>query len=418
MPAINSRDASTTTVASGRAGRWKRKTASAVDALFYLSILLFIGRAIQGNILFLYGAVAAGMAVFAYYAVSNHAARPRFWLLLALFACGYFTSLARNGLSDGWLFMPLFIASAGLAWRIHLRKVDYRFATALFYGVAADFLIEYYVLGRYPHSIFANSGNHISVTFISLAALVYIAATVNQRQKTILPALVTFVISVLSLGVGGIISSGLLLIGVLLYLIAMIPRYRTAAIFVSIGFGLVIMLKMDAISASVERRSAEFYLEGGDLATKLDPGMVLSGNDRYQIWGDYLGEMNAEKLILGTPLNVPHYGYTNLHSSYFLLHARTGVWFFPIMAVLLVSMIGLIRRDPLLFICLLAIVVRAYSDTVYLGIGSYDWILLYLAVFAVRHRARTQQAGRSVGHVRARYSTPQPEPGLGAVHGL
>src|SRR5690606_6609913 len=101
---------------------------------------------------------------------------------------------------------------------------------------------------------------------------------------------------------------------------------------------------------------------------------------------EYLNQMkDMSNLLLGYNYHESTYyfkemGY-NPHNSYIRLHHYFGFLFFLIIPVLLFALYKLFKKSFILFICLLVILVRSYTDTV-IFLTLYDFVVLALVYIA------------------------------------
>jgi len=352
-----------------------------VDFINLIAISGFFARAITGNSTFLFLGVLLGGGVFLYQYLDR--LRLPYMAAISLFivTASYLFTFLNNGFSHGSLFIVLYVACMGIAWRISTHGINYMFCWLFFYGSLAYFVVMLYVFNYSLESLFANSRNHISVYFINAAALLYIAAMTTGRKISLIPAFIVLFVSVVSIGFGGIISALIFFI-LLAYhkLFYSFKGYKVILFFVivAVAEGLVIFW-----TDIVNYLSALPYVEG-DMLVKLQSLHEVSGNARYHIWGEYFERLDITRLLLGVSLSEEFYGFANLHSSYFLLHARMGVLAFILMALFLYMLLKIYRVNFVYFVCFLVLLLRGGTDTTFLAGSSFDFVLLYFFLFAYK----------------------------------
>jgi len=287
-----------------------------------------------------------------------------------------------NFFSDGVLFLFFFFGSLGVAWHIALKGINHSFCWWLFYISALYFLIMVFFLGYSTNDIFAYSRNHVSVYFINATSLLYIASYQLKKTIELSPAVATFAISILCEGLAGIIAAG-----ILLYLIMSFKFFRDYKHFKMIVFSFLlafILLILSNLELIITLFIQSLGIEG-DLAVKLSLFVTdssLTGNVRYEVWADYISKLDLLRFFSGVQLSETFNDFSNLHSSYFILHARIGIFSFFFIGFLIYSLIQLLTRNFLFGACLMAILIRGLTDTTFLAGSSFDYILMFFLIYS------------------------------------
>jgi hypothetical protein len=364
-----------------------------LSALNYLAILSFFIRAITGNIIFLFIGAALGGFIFLYFLFINKKIPRQFFYVSIVVVLSYLITYMNNGFSHGSLFIVLFLSCASIAWAIARYGINYWFAWTIFYGSALYCFLRIYYFDASPNDLFAYSRNHVSVYFINAISLLYIAAYQEKRKTPILPAILTFLISVMSVGTGGIFSSAILLWFILIwYILKNFKSYKIISIYLTLSILYHVVSFWDiGISGLV----ATFDLQG-DIVIKLQSSQITAGNARYQIWSEYINSLDIIRVLAGVSLSEEFYGYSNLHSSYLLLHARMGFLSFFLVLMFMYSLVRLYKKNYVFFICYMVILLRGITDTTFLAGSSFDFVLLFFFIFSVSPIYKGKGYGGSV----------------------
>lgn len=348
-----------------------------VNVINLAAITSYFARAITDINAFLILGGVLGWVVFLYQFLDRlrlpYVAAISLFIVLA----SYCFTILNNGLSHGKLFIPLYVACLGIAWRIATHGINYRFCWIIFYGSIAYFVISLFVFNSTLHSLFAYSRNHISVYFINATALLYIGALTSGRQIGLLPVVLIFFVSIVSIGIGGIISSLSFL-----FLLACYKSsdssfaYKIILFFTFAAFALGLLIMWDDIIGYV---ATSLYFSG-DILIKLHKISELGG--RYEIWSEYFEKLDITRLLVGSSLSESFYGFQNVHSSYFLLHQRMGFLGVILMCLFFYALVKMYHVNFVYFSCFFVLLLRGLSDTTFLAGSSFDFLFLFFCLFA------------------------------------
>ncbi len=296
--------------------------------------------------------------------------------LFIVLASYYFTIL-NNGLNQGKLFIPLYVACLGIAWRISTHGINYRFCWIIFYGSIVYFFVNIFLLDSTLYSLFAYSRNHISVYFINAAALLYIGTMTSGRQIGLLPVILIFLVSIVSIGFGGIISCLTLLFLLTCYKYSqLLWTYKIILFFAFVTFALGLWIIWDEIMVYV---STSLYFSN-EMLIKLQKVSEFGG--RINVWSEYFEKLDVTRFFVGSSLSESFYGFNNLHSSYFLLHQRMGFLGIILMCLFLYALLKMYSVNFVYFSCFFVLLLRGISDTTFLAGSSFDFVFLYFCLFA------------------------------------
>lgn len=350
-----------------------------LNAINHLAISCYVLKALTNTNIFLVLAAILGLLVLGVQILSRQKVTSTFIISLLIVVMSYALTFYNNGLDSGKLTIPFFLANTGIAWRIATHGINYRYFWWLFYGSVCYFMLSYFAFAISTDDILAGSRNHISVYFINLAIMLMIASLFAGKTPGVIPALWACGISILAVGTGGILS-GCALLALLIYhkFFRKLPTAKFLLLIVSSSVIYVMLTEWTSIS--------EFIITGmeleGDAARKLEPENLFGKNERYGIWAEYFERMTLERSIFGTYILQTYHGYGNLHNSYLLLHAKMGIFSVALIAVFLFSLVRLFLLHFVLFACLFAILLRAFTDTTIMAGSLFDYVCFYLVMFA------------------------------------
>lgn len=312
------------------------------------------------------------------------------WLVLIAIFAAYPLVLYNTNLQGGYFHGGLVLASFGIA-HTFLRARLHRVVVATTVVLLAYYILAYAVSGG-SGGIFIGSSNRISTLFLALTVFTFV---LGRRRYDLLLATVVFLAALSAQGSAGILASALLLSSVFLRdlrdLVNTGGATRYAIIFVGLG----------AIAGIAFTGPSLFE---GETQRSLDIERLIGADVRFQVIDWYATEnLTGTNLFAGTPLaySVPVQLETggwiwlaNLHNSYLDLHSKTGIFSLVILGALLYRLLQLLRRDPYVGALMLVLLIRAFSDTVFILQGRYNFafyvFLLPLGLLL--------QASRDIGH--------------------
>lgn len=210
------------------------------------------------------------------------------------------------------------------------------------------------------------SRNAISVTMIMPVILVYIAYHQSTKLIPLWPAIMTFIVCVWAIGRSGIISSGLLLIGIIFLKIIQMRKllFKLAIVFSILLFLLFIMLNIE------------------DIISNYFPYFKLAGTDltgREEIWNHYFNQIkNPMYFVFGGELDsyMMKWDY-NYHNSFITLHYQIGIFAIPVMVAIVISLFRYLLNNKLYFLLLLVLILRINTDYL-MFFSCWDFLIYYL----------------------------------------
>lgn len=286
------------------------------------------------------------------------------WILLGL---------TLNGVIFGeWVQESVYLpGSIGVALALCRGHARPRVTKVVFYATALYFawrLVTVSSPGAIHQILVSGSANGISELMIVLCGLHYVVSRVHGAPIRLLPAIVCLGVSALTLGRSGMAAAALLLGGVAVRDLVLERSGRRLAGKLVLYGGLataamiVIFPRLDAISFVFERFS--------------EYGLGSEGRDR--IWGAYGETLAGMATLVGHGREELFAGYTNVHSSFILWHKSLGVMAIPLYLLAALALVQALVRDGLLFVVLVALLVRAMFDETILPFRLYDFLFYYL----------------------------------------
>ena len=363
--------------------------------LTHLSILFFVLRAFSGEALFIYLGTILGIIVFALQVVKYNKIPTNAAFLLIFLIAPSLISLFKNNM-DGLLFYPQLIACIGVAWAIHTNGINKFLILLIFYLGSLYYLFNVALLGVYRGDVFANSSNYVSVNFINLFILLSLAYKDKNFYSILIPASMCFVVSIFAQGFGGILSSFILLSGVMLYPFSKINYLRYILIIVLLLLFLIFYFNIEQILnyILINYYDIIMYFGGNDSIVKLNYLLNnisdLSKLSRIEIWLIYINSLDLNSILFGSNMNIEIYfeknqsTVTNLHNSYLLLHQRIGLFSIIFIILLLYSLIMSLKNNFLHFVFLVTLLTRGFTDTIFFAGSSFDFVILYLILFSYK----------------------------------
>lgn len=247
-------------------------------------------------------------------------------------------------------------------------KLEYKKIYFIFISLNM-FLLFNYLLNIQPSEVFLGSKNVVSAINLFIVSLLYIAAYQNQKKILMYPALIVLLSSIWASGRSGIVSS-------IILMMIIIIQYefkgntlfkKTTLMIVLLIISIYAYMQIDITSLTNEYRFTSELIED-------DP--------RNRIMEKYVSSLKFYDILFGIDPNTftNYYHSGNLHNSYLTLHARTGLFVFVYIIILIISLLNLSRFNFLYFGLLLVLSIRIYTDTIaYMNV--YDFLLLFLLLF-------------------------------------
>lgn len=254
---------------------------------------------------------------------------------------------------------------------------------SLFLSRLPFFTISFYYLYLYasgvPSSQFlqGNSENFISVSLFLTYVLTF---SLSKRYRVdvivLIMTAILFFLSLISVGRSGIVTSAFIFIFTMLIYFNERLMKLDSRVVRFLTYGISFFLFTIAISFL-----GKALIESGLIDRILNRG--FTDYSREFIIAEYRERLyNVTSLLGGVDIylvkSYSKYGY-NLHNSYLSIHAFFGVIFFVLYILLIMqaSIWLFVKKNFVLLIPLVAILVRALTDIQILG-GKLDWIIFFI----------------------------------------
>lgn len=330
---------------------------------FYYSIILFIG-----------------IVLLIFFILKIKKKYRIVYITLFFSVLGFMILPLKGGTFEGVGFLPLLLANFGLLLLLYVKKPRVILIYIFFYGFCIYLIYHWVVYESFLFVFEHSSANLISFVLISLCVLFYILNNNNElsikgKIIEILPALLTLIFSVLAQGRGGIISSILLLIGIIFMYFHkknIKRKFFFIGIFTLISIYFINILDTYGVENLLYKLNLEKFVIKG-----------MEGDGREEILYNYIGDLNFSRILLGTEWsNIYNYFHSgNLHNSYLRGHLMFGILFIILLLTILISiLLSIYKKYYFVPLLLIPILIRGYTDTVLLP-GYFDFIILYLIFF-------------------------------------
>ena len=274
------------------------------------------------------------------------------------------------------------LSHTGIALFLLRRPLEgfvFPFTYLLFLFVVAYFTYYFYN-GIDPNEIFLYaSRNVVSWLLIVYSAIIYIVSDKARLKIPVLPAVMTVIFSVMSYGRSGIISSFILLMGILL--LTFRENRKNSKFYILLTFlGILSMF---------------FLSNGGDIGNtiydishyfhRLETQGLSDSAGREYIWNTYINQMDMTRFLFGTNAkydsSVITFDY-NYHNSFMNFHASFGIVSIIFMFLMLWAMVKLFNRNNLLLLILITVILRSFTDDLVFVSQPYDFIVYYITMYA------------------------------------
>lgn len=262
----------------------------------------------------------------------------------------------------------------GMAMIMLKYKMNHNITRIMFYGLSIFFLYEMFMGESSSEVLYHVSRNYISVLMLTNLNLLYLSDIDNNQPITLTPAILCFIISMWGIGRGGIITSGLLLGGILLIKVFSKLSGEQKKFFIIISGSLLVILLIILMNTNI---LLKYFVA---FQTK---GMKTP---RTFIYKEYLSAAKETFMnsVLGPPMRdmrVSTVYSRNFHNSFIQAHAYYGLLFSIVIIFLLFnSLIFFIKRKNYVFVVLiLTLAMRAFTDRLFFS--GYAEPLLYYYCF-------------------------------------
>lgn len=264
------------------------------------------------------------------------------------------------------------------------------------YGITAITILIRVLQGVNKNLILlANSRNFISILLLSTMLLYYISCHDKKKPILVTPVLLYFYINVYATGRSGIIVSGFLTLGLLIYKYLSIENKNIRRL---MGLAIVIVLLTVGfyvavwdgylIESFLRRNFSAFFTRGMD------------SNGRDEIWGTFLKNNGKSVLnfLFGSDSSLAM-NDGNLHNSFLQSYASFGMIGFVVIIVLVVRAFatGIKEKDYLWLILFSCLVLRAVTDRVFFQGYCEMYLYYFLFYYSYHKKCRVNNQNRLKG---------------------
>jgi hypothetical protein len=289
-------------------------------------------------------------------------------IIFASIFFSYPISIILNNFTAGFFTVPMVLTSFGIAYVFIL---DRDFLKIIYFVLLIILVLFFYniiVLNESANNIFVGSRNRKSIIFLGVS-IFYIILNPDKR-KNILISFLVFLACIFSVGSSGIIS------GFLLLLFTIMDGFN--------HFNKVILWVYILITIILFVYIFIFYFAdfSDELLFKLSFERLFSGDIRYEIWLEYYNKyMKGVNFFIGAPFdfkftsifNGNYEDFSNLHSSYFNMHAKTGIFSLFIIFGIIIRFYKLVVKKPYYAGLFFVLLFRSYTDTAFILEGSFNF---------------------------------------------
>jgi hypothetical protein len=281
----------------------------------------------------------------------------------------------------GWrLYSPVFfiVYSSGIAM-ILLRGYIYSWGGYIvFYGLVGYFLMLM-LTGVDPTEVLIFSTNGISMMLLVACIPLYITLSIENKIIDLKPAFFTLVFSIWGLGRSGIISSLVLLFGLLLIKLRAKPKYILIVIISFFIAYLFYALSMSSIMHSIFENALNHYV-----ARQMQEGT----SPRWTFWTNYFNNLDIFRLIFGVnvvqdPWPDGEINEYNYHNSFIHLHLQTGFMGLITLVLIIFSLFKFYRINQVFLFLLLALILRSSTDS-FIFFGRFDFIPFFFIFYFLK----------------------------------
>ncbi len=281
-------------------------------------------------------------------------------------------------------------------------RVNYWVSVVLFYSVAIFLGIYVYENGflvSMDNEILLNSRNYMSYFVIVYSLPYFVHCHDYNKTPSLLIPTTCVLIAIYTLGRTGIVSSMLILVGVLY--IKMTQKKSSKLLYRGILIFAVTFLAFVGLSNEfIDTYFSRFAEEG------------LSSAGRTPAWIEYLDSLlNPVNFLLGTKIETLKYTSIqlngSLHNSFLTLHAREGVIGFILVFYLIMGTWYLFKNKCYpVFIVIVALLFKGLTDADMGGTYSGgDIYVFYLALIYIYYSKKKKYERKSIGTISATISS-------------
>lgn len=286
---------------------------------------------------------------------------------LLIFLAGSLTKIIVFGnIAEGKTFF-LLTSNLGIAKYLqeNINDEQLKKKMTIFLYIILLIYIRPMIFGHNSKLIFDNySKNHIyvNVLFTISLILLFINHSEYRPHTNISLAILGFVIAIWTQSRSGIIAAMTMLFLLYMYGLKYMKRkFRLLYVLVLIIFCSQIINNEQIIDSAL----AVFYRKN------------FSGDVRFSMVNYYIRNLDLVSFLAGLRMEslFNYFGIYNIHNSFISIHANMGVYGIVLILIYLVTLIKAFFRNKVIFVVVLTILLRAWSDTILMY--YFDFIILF-----------------------------------------
>lgn len=286
-----------------------------------------------------------------------------FILLLA-----YPVSIILNGFAGGYFTLPMVLSSIGVAYVFATNKKLIKVVEYLLIALLIYFIIQLLLFGKTGDEVYVGSRNRKSIIFIGLSIFLFVLE--HPKRSNVYVAFLVLIANLLAVGSAGIIS------GLMLFLFT----FMTNAKYFNKYLVVVSCILLLIIPSYVYH--VYFSDSTSEALLKMSTERLFSSDIRYEIWTEYINKyLKGWHLFLGAPFDFKFVAsfqgnyeeYTNLHSSYLMLHVKTGILSIFLISIIMLKLLKLSFKRLYYAGLFATILFRSFSDTCFILDGSFNY---------------------------------------------
>ena len=299
----------------------------------------------------------------------------KLFIVLVFFVTGVANySLVGNAQISSQILICLYFFTALLFMD---NTIDEKLYLWIFILIAALIAYKFLTVGFLGQLFINSSTNFVSVYLLYPLVIYYSLLEERKKKVPLCPAVIIWFFSLFSRGRGGIIVTTFFLLGLLWVSLHNSQRKRmlflVSALIVLVG---LMVINLDTLLSVINNSVIMDYFNSRGLESI-----------RLAIWEEYLDvvQNSLKNLLLGVRVQDTYYGVVfegNFHNSFMNLHSLNGLLSLAIVVYCAVKNLfsSIKRRKYVFFICLLTILLRAFTDNVFwttYGTPSVFFLLFY-----------------------------------------
>lgn len=280
-----------------------------------------------------------------------------------------------------------------IACMIIEKKINTKWIEYACYAYIIVFIYRIIRMGLFER-ITRFSNNQVSVALLIPVVLYYVLKDINSEELSILPALATWIISLLSRGRTGIVTCTILFVAVFLKYYkagSLAKEHENRKKLRKILLRLLLIIGCTFILYSLFSQYSEQIF-----GKFIDQG--LDNSARQIMWSEYLENAgnNFKYLLLGVPKRLLIMGEifnNNTHNSFISIHANNGITMFVFCIVLLARAISYAFKNKyyIYLTCIIVFCLRSFFDNMFWGTWGTTTFMVLIFIPLLRKKSENRE---------------------------